>query len=88
MPTQVRRTARKARRCDGCGLAGKIQPGDAYLAGTWFPSDDGFHYVKRVPVRLAECADCALRYGRGEILFPVLPGQTAIEDVIDEEAVA
>jgi hypothetical protein len=82
MPTTAARRARKARRCDGCGRPGKIQPGDTYLAGTIFPSDDAFHYVKRVPARLAECAECAYRYGRGELIDPVLPGQLTIDTAL------
>ena len=80
--TKVVRKARKAHRCDGCDRPGKIQPGDAYLASTLFPSDDAHSWVKQVPMRFAECAECAHRYGRGEILNPVLPGQSTIEDAL------
>lgn len=66
--TKLIRKARKAHRCDGCDRPGKIQPGDTYLASTVFPTDDSHHWVRRVPMRFAECADCATRYGRGPLL--------------------
>lgn len=67
--TKLIRKARKAHRCDGCDRPGKIQPGDTYLATTLFPSDDGHNWVKRVPMRFAECAECAIRYGRADRLL-------------------
>ena len=86
--TRVIRKARKAHRCDGCGMAGRIQPGDAYLTHTALRGDE-FGYgdqwpdgKKMRPQRFAECADCAFRAGRGETLNPVLDGQTTIDDVM------
>jgi hypothetical protein len=80
--TKPIRKARKVHRCDGCDRPGKIQPGDPYLAMTLFPSDDSHSWVKQVPMRFAECSECASRYGRGELLFPVLPGQLTIDTAL------
>jgi hypothetical protein len=66
--TKAVRKARKAHRCDGCDRPGKIRPGDAYLAHTLFPTDETHHWVKQVPMRFAECAECATRFGRGDLV--------------------
>lgn len=87
--TKAVRKARKVHRCDGC--AGQIQPGDAYLTHTALGGDDYYHDAldrdtlkpANCPIRTKECAGCANRYGRGEILNPVLPGQLTIDDVIE-----
>lgn len=72
MSVTVRRKARKAHRCDSCTLAGKIQPGDAYLSHTALAGDEfGYHeYVAepKRPQRFTECAECATRYGRAPLL--------------------
>jgi hypothetical protein len=59
-----RRVARTRRRCDSC--MSFIRHGAGYLAGTIFPGHDVIDTP--VPVRLAECSDCATRYGRGHLL--------------------
>ena len=87
--TRAIRKARKAHRCDGC--SGQIQPGAAYLTHTALGGDDYYrealdrHTLKpaNTPIRTKECADCAGRYGRGEILNPVLEGQTSIDDALE-----
>jgi len=81
--TRVIRKARKAHRCDGCDRPGKIRPGDAYLSHTYLSGDDLYHDYSDRPQRFAECADCAGRYGRGELLNPVLEGQTVIDDALE-----
>ena len=86
--TKAIRKARKAHYCDMC--SGKIQPGDAYLTHTALSGDDYYHDAldrhtlkpANCPIRLKECADCASRCGRGELLFPVLEGQSTIEDAL------
>lgn len=73
--TKPVRKARKAHRCDGCGRAGKIQPGDAYLTHTALAGDDYYHDALdrdtlkplNQPVRFKECAECATRYGRAAL---------------------
>ena len=78
MSVTARRKSRKVRRCDGCDRAGKIQPGDFYLTHTALRGDDLYHDAldRRTlkpanrPLRYAECAECATRYGRGELLAP------------------
>ncbi|MCB5280343.1 hypothetical protein [Arthrobacter sp. ES1] len=77
MSVTVRRKARKAHRCDSCGRAGAIQPGDAYLVHTALAGDEfGYHEYGdgNRPRRSNECAECATRYGRGQLLAgPVKP---------------
>jgi hypothetical protein len=68
MSVTVRRKARKAHRCDGCDVPGKIRPGDAYLSHTYLSGDDLYHDYSDSPQRFAECAECATRYGRGPLL--------------------
>lgn len=63
-PATVRRVARKPHRCSGC--EGSIRPGQPYVSGTVFPGHDA--NTTTVPLRLAECASCAARYGRAHLL--------------------
>ncbi|QAY16181.1 hypothetical protein SEA_SONALI_69 [Arthrobacter phage Sonali] len=71
MSVTRRRKARKVHRCDGCDKPGKIQPGDVHLTHTALRGDE-FGYDDygsgKTPVRFRECADCATRYGRAELL--------------------
>lgn len=58
--------ARKTHKCTGCRT---IQPGEYYLVHKEFPGGDaGYADSAGHPVRMAECSDCALRYGRGSLL--------------------
>lgn len=69
-----RRIARKPHRCEGCTSIqpGPIQPGDVYLEHTEFPGGDaGYADAAGHPVRAAECAGCAARYGREYLLEPI-----------------
>src|SRR5690349_20563113 len=69
--TTRRRVARTSRPCGSCPEYARIQPGDVYLEHTAFPGpgdDAGYATTAGHPVRLAECADCARRFGRGELL--------------------
>lgn len=77
MSVTVRRKARKAHRCDSCGAGGKIQPGDVYLTHTALAGDEfGYHEHGNGnrPRRSNECAECATRYGRAELLNRVAKG--------------
>lgn len=65
MPNTVRRIARESHYCNGCDR-NAITPGQPYLSGTVFPGHDLIPTT--VPLRLAECADCAIRYGRAHLL--------------------
>lgn len=68
MKPRVRR-ARKPHWCDTGGRY-EIGTGAYYLEGASFPGDDiGAADGCGHPVRLRECLDCALRYGR-DYLFP------------------
>jgi hypothetical protein len=77
MSVTRRRKAQKAHRCDGCGRPGKIQPGDHYLTHTALRGDDAYHdsfdrltwKPANRPQRYAECGDCAIRHGRGELML-------------------
>lgn len=61
--TSTERKARKRHCCGSCEES--IAPGEFYLRHTTFPGDDnGFADSAGHPVSLAECADCAERYGR------------------------
>ena len=79
MSVTARRKARKTHRCDGCARPGKIQPGDVYLTHTALRGDDAYHDSfdwRKVrpanrPLRYTECAECAIRYGRGPLLEPL-----------------
>lgn len=61
-----RRVARKRHPACG-GYCKPIQPGSAYLEHVAFPGEDGMEEVTR-PWRIRECAACATRYGRAELL--------------------
>jgi hypothetical protein len=64
--TTRRRVARKWRHC---ASGHPIAPGQVYLEHKSFPgSDDGWGDAAGHPVRMAECADCATRYGRADAL--------------------
>lgn len=52
------RRSRRRRVCEGC--QGWIEPGGVYLRHVTFPSDGVWGTIGT----LAECADCAERYGR------------------------
>lgn len=68
MTSRLRR-ARKSHWGD-CGPWHRIRPGDYYLQGVEFPGGDlGWANEAGHPVRLRECRECAVRYGRGG-LFP------------------
>ena len=67
MTTIIRRVARKTHDCSW-GRCRTIQPGEPYLLHTAYPGpgdDAGYATHAGHPVRIAECADCATRYGRG-----------------------
>lgn len=62
--------ARKARAARRCGWTSHpIKPGDVYLMHTEFPGGDaGYADAAGHPVNMPECADCATRYGRGDLI--------------------
>jgi uncharacterized protein YlaI len=74
--TKVIRKARKAHHCDRCRR--RIEPGSAYLTHTALAGDDYYHDAldrntlrpANQPIRIKECAECATRYGRAEMLTP------------------
>jgi hypothetical protein len=70
MPTTKRRIARTEHLsyCCGVGIT-RIPAGAVYLEHVAFPGDDGHEYGTQ-PIRLRECAACATRYGRAELLLP------------------
>lgn len=50
----------------GCHV---IQPGDLYIEHVEFPGgESGYADSAGHPVRMAECRDCAERYGRGDLI--------------------
>lgn len=60
-----RRVARTPKRCG----EHPIKRGDVYLEWTEFPGGEaGYADHAGHPVRMAECADCARRYGRAALL--------------------
>jgi hypothetical protein len=63
--TRVRRRVARVRHVDG--HEHRIAPGDVYLSHTVLPGDDGAEELTH-PWRLAECAACAIRYGRAYLL--------------------
>jgi len=71
--------ARKLHVCDGCW--GQIQPGESYLTHTALGGDDYYHEAldrytlkpANCPIRIKECAKCATRYDRGELLAHIEP---------------
>lgn len=74
MSVTVARKARKVRYCDGGRH--RIEPGSVYLTHTALAGDDYYEDsydtatmkpAKR-PIRFNECADCATRYGRGDLI--------------------
>lgn len=90
MSVTVRRKARKAHRCDGCTRVGAIQPGDVYLTHTALAGDEfGYHEYGsgNRPRRSNECAGCATRYGRAELLagpagpMPAEPRTATVLDI-------
>ncbi|UUG70039.1 hypothetical protein SEA_ZUCKER_80 [Arthrobacter phage Zucker] len=74
--TKLIRKARKVHPCDVCWA--QIQPGDSYLTHTALAGDDYYHDAldrntlkpAKQPIRIKECAECATRYGRAEMLAP------------------
>ena len=68
------RKARKAHRCDSCRIT--IDPGSTYLTHTALAGDDYYEDTydtatmkpAKRPIRFNECADCATRYGRGDLI--------------------
>jgi hypothetical protein len=66
MSTTRRRVARKSHPACG-GYCPPIQPGDVYLEHVAFPGEDAMDGAKQ-PWRIRECAACATRYGRAELL--------------------
>lgn len=70
MSVFYRTVAHKARMPHRCGFTSHpIKPGEVYLQHTEFPGGDaGYADAAGHPVRVAECADCATRYGRGHLI--------------------
>lgn len=69
MTTVVRRSA-MLRYCDSC-MRLRIGRGERYLVHTSFPGagdEAGYATQAGHTVRMAECADCATRHGRGSLL--------------------
>lgn len=67
--TARRRVARKPHPCSW-GDCRTITPGEVYIEHTEYPGGDYTEYADTAghPVRIAECADCATRYGRADVL--------------------
>ena len=69
---------RVARKPHWCSDHHRIEPGDVYIEHTEFPGGDaGYADAAGHPVRMAECAICAARYDRADLLEPV-PDRQAI----------
>lgn len=67
MTTTARR--RVARRPRTCGSGHPIPAGAAYLLWTEFPGGEaGYADAAGHPVQMSECAECATRYGRADLL--------------------
>jgi hypothetical protein len=66
--SRVRRARKPHPACGG--YCKPIRPGDLYIEHTEFPGG-GAEYASSAghPVRLAECRDCAQRYGRGHLFI-------------------
>lgn len=64
----VSRTAHKTHRCGSCTR--RIDPGARYLRHAEFPGGEfsGYADVVGHPVTSPECARCATRYGRADLL--------------------
>jgi len=79
-----RRVARKPHRCGKSwwNEGHPIRPGETYLLHTELPGgESGYADAAGHPVRMAECGDCATRYGRGLLLAaPAPPGATGDEE--------
>lgn len=60
------RQCRKHRTCDSC--RGSIAEGDRYLSHVATPNAPDLNNERWWT--LAECAECATRYGRGDLLIP------------------
>lgn len=70
---RTRMRVRRARRVRyGCHL---IQPGEVYIEHIEFPGgESGYADSAGHPVRMYECATCAERYGRGDLIRSALDG--------------
>jgi hypothetical protein len=69
MSTSRVRRARKSRHCGSDYIGPQIKPGDLYIEHTEFPGgESGYADAAGHPVRMAECRDCAERYGRGHLI--------------------
>ncbi len=66
MSTTRRRVARKQHPACG-GYCPPIEVGDVYLEHIAFPGEDAMGGATS-PWRIRECAACATRYGRAELL--------------------
>ena len=68
--TTTRSRVRRARKTHRCGCAnGPIHPGQFYIEHTQLPGADAdYANAAGHPVRMAECRDCAERYGRGHLI--------------------
>jgi hypothetical protein len=77
--TKAVRKARKDHWCDSCRQA--IKAGEPYLTHTALAGDDYYHDAldrdtfkpANCPIRIKECARCATRYDRGNLLNPEEP---------------
>lgn len=74
MSNTTSRVRRARKRHPGCGgHCRAIQPGELYVEHTEFPGgESGYADGAGHPVRSAECADCAKRYGRGHLFAAYL----------------
>ena len=60
--------ARRARK-PHWGCCRVIKPGELYVEHTEFPGgESGYADTAGHPVRMAECRECAERYGRGHLI--------------------
>jgi hypothetical protein len=78
MSNTISRVRRARISRPGCGCYCKqIQPGDLYIEWTEFPGgESGYADGAGHPVRMAECRECAERYGRGPLIAAYLAGRT------------
>ncbi|HEY9251573.1 MAG TPA: hypothetical protein VIP06_02860 [Nocardioides sp.] len=79
------RTAVKVRLAPCCG--GVIRPGERYLMHVELPGGEaGYADSAGHPVQMAECARCATRDGRGELLGDAQDARAVIERALDDWA--